>query len=61
MRKLTVHLHLWFDDMRAENTDAAREAVESAVVSLKDTCQDELTSALESIGADKVKMEVIVY
>lgn len=61
MRKLTVHLHLWFDDMKAENTGDAREAVESAVVSMRDHCQAELANALESVGATDLKMETVVF
>ena len=61
MRKLTVHLNIWFDDLAAENTDDAREAVKLALVSMHDHCNSELTSALESIGAKDVRMDTVIF
>lgn len=61
MRKLTVHLHIWFDDMDAESTEAASEAVKQALFDLRGHCNEELTLALESIGAKDVWMETVVF
>lgn len=61
MRKITVHLHIWFDDMMAESTDDARDAVKQALVTLHDHCRDEMTCALEAIGARDVRLETVVY
>jgi len=61
MRKLTVHLSIWFDDMAAESTDDASEAVKQALVSMDSHCHGELEAALESIGAKDVKIQTVVF
>lgn len=61
MRKLTVHVHLTFNDMAAEDTDAAAEAVKSALVTMHQSCQSEFAAALESIGATDVEMKTVVF
>jgi hypothetical protein len=61
MRKLTVHLNVWFDDLAAESTDDARDAVKLALVGMHDHCHSELTTALHDIGAKDVRMETVVF
>lgn len=61
MRKLTVHLHIWFDDMAAESTEAAGEAIEQALFEMRAHCTEEITLALESIGAKDVRLETVVF
>jgi len=61
VRKLTVHLNIWFDDLAAENTDDARDAVKLALVGMEDHCQNELAIALESIGAKEVRLQTVVF
>ena len=61
MRKLTVHVNVWFDDLAAESTDDARDAVKLALVGMHDHCQNELTTALESIGAKDIRMQTVVF
>ena len=61
MRKLTVHLNIWFDDIGAENTDDARDAVKLALVSMHDHCRGELATALHDIGAKDVRLETVVF
>jgi hypothetical protein len=61
VRKLTVHLNIWFDDLAAESTDDARDAVKLALVSMHEHCQGELSTALESIGAKDVRLETVVF
>ena len=61
MRKLTVHLSIWFDDMAAESTDDAVEAVKQSLASMHDHCRLELSDALEAIGAKDVKIQTVVF
>lgn len=61
VRKLTVHLHLTFEDMAAESTADAADAVKQALHEMHEHCQSQLADALESIGARDVKLETIVY
>ena len=61
MRKLTVHLNIWFDDLAAESTDDARDAVKQALVGMQDHCQSELSIALEAIGAKEVRLQTVVF
>lgn len=61
MRKLTVHLHITFKDMGAENEDDASDAVKQALHEMHDHCQAHLADALAAIGASEVKLETIVY
>lgn len=61
MRKLTVHLNIWFDDLAAESTDDARDAVKAALIGMHDHCNTELTTALESIGAKDIRMDTVVF
>lgn len=61
MRKLTVHLSIWFDDMAAESTDDARDAVNLALAEMHDACAGELTDALEAIGAKDVRVSTVVF
>ncbi|OZB37539.1 MAG: hypothetical protein B7X50_12395 [Alishewanella sp. 34-51-39] len=61
MRKLTVHLNIWFDDVAAESTDDARDAVRQALVQMHEHCTDEVTLALESIGAKDVRLDTVVF
>jgi hypothetical protein len=61
MRKLTVHLNIWFDDLAAESTDDARDAVKLALVSMHDHCKSELATALHDIGAKDVRLETVVF
>jgi hypothetical protein len=61
MRRLTVHLHLWFSDIAAENHDDAADAVKQALVEMHDHCQAQLAEALAEIGATDVKLETIVF
>jgi hypothetical protein len=61
MRKCTVHVNVWFDDMMAENTEDAHEAIKQALVSMHEHCVGELSAALESIGARDVHLETVVF
>ncbi len=61
MRKLTVHLNIWFDDMAAESTDDARDAVKQALAGMHEHCTGELTDALAAIGAKDVRLETVVF
>lgn len=61
MRKLTVHLNVWFDDMAAESTDDARDAVKQALVGMHEHCRSELADALEAVGAKDVRLETLVF
>jgi len=61
MRKLTVHVNLWFDDLAAESTDDARDAVKQAIFAMHDHCRGEFVDALEAIGAKDVRMETVVF
>jgi hypothetical protein len=61
VRKLTVHLNIWFDDIAAESTDDARDAVKLALISMHDHCHGELSTALESIGAKEVRLQTVVF
>lgn len=61
MRKLTVHLSIWFDDMMAESTDDAADAVKESLSRMHDHCQSELSDALELIGAKDVRLETVVF
>lgn len=61
MRKLTVHVNVWFDDMAAESSDDARDAVKQALVGMHDHCRGELAEALEAIGAKDVRVETLVF
>jgi hypothetical protein len=61
VRKLTVHLNIWFDDIAAESTDDARDAVKQALVSMHDHCRGELATALNDIGAKDVRLETVVF
>lgn len=61
MRKCTVHVSVWFDDLKAENTDDAREAIKQALVGMHDHCTTELSAALEAIGASDVHMTTVVF
>ena len=61
MRKLTVHLNIWFDDMAAESADDARDAVKQALVAMHDECENEVAEALREIGAKDVRMETVVF
>jgi hypothetical protein len=61
VRKLTVSLNIRFDDMAAESTDDASDAVKAALVSMHDHCTSELTTALEAIGAKDVRLDMVVY
>jgi hypothetical protein len=49
------------DDLAAENTDDARDAVKLALVSMHDHCRDELSIALNDIGAKDVRLETVVF
>ncbi len=61
MRKLTAHVIVWFDDMAAESSDDARDAVKQALVGMHPHCQAEITDALEAIGAKDVRLETVVF
>lgn len=61
MRKLTVHLHLWFEDIAAESTDDARDAVKQALHEMHDHCQAQLADALAAIGAKDARLETVVF
>lgn len=61
MRTLTVHLNIWFDDIAAESTDAANDAVKQALAQMYDHCRGELEAALESIGAKDVRIAPVVF
>lgn len=61
MRRITVHLHLWFEDVAAESGDEASAAVKQALHEMHDHCQAELADALAAIGARDVKLETIVF
>jgi hypothetical protein len=61
MRKLTVHLSIWFDDIAAESTDDAADAVKQALIGMHDHCTSEFTDALVSIGAKDVRLETVVF
>lgn len=61
MRKLSVHLRIHFDDMMAEDSDAAFDAVKQALMEMHDQCESKLADALEAIGARDVRIEMVVY
>lgn len=61
MRKLTVHLHLTFEDIAAECGDDASDAVKQALHEMHDHCQAQLADALAAIGAKDVRLETIVF
>lgn len=61
MRRVTVHLHLWFEDIAAESGDDAAACVKQALHEMHDHCQAHLAEALAEIGATDVKLETIVY
>lgn len=61
MRKITVHINVLFDDMAAESTDDALDAVKAALASMEDHCHYELIDALELIGANNVKISTVVF
>lgn len=61
MRQLTVHVHLRFNDLRAESTDDARDAVKQALVSMEAECHREMEAALEAICATDVTLETVVF
>lgn len=61
MRKLSVHLRIHFDDIIAEDSDAASDAVKQALMEMHDQCESKLSDALESIGARDVRIEMVVY
>lgn len=61
MRSLTARLQLQFEDLGAEDHDAAREAVQQVVVAMQEHCRAELAAALETVGARMVKMDILVF
>lgn len=61
MRKLTVAVHLHFNDLEAQDTDAAADVVKSVLVTMHEVCRAEFAAALESIGATDVEMKTVVY
>lgn len=61
MRKLTVHLHIWFQDVAAASTDDASDAIKQALFELRDRHQEEFEAALEAIGASSVSVETVVF
>ena len=61
MRKLTVSMHISFNDLDAENTDDARDAVKQAMVEMQADCHNQIAEALESVGARAVKIDMVVY
>lgn len=61
LRQLTVHLHLRFNDLRAESADDARDAVKQALVAMEQDCHREMEAALEAIGATDVTLETVVF
>jgi len=61
VRKLTVAMHIHFNDLEAENTTDAAEAVKSAVCEMQAECHSQIADALESVGARDVKIDMVVY
>lgn len=61
MRRVTVHLHLWFEDIAVESGDDARDAVKQELHKMHDHCQEQLADALAAIGATDVKLETVVF
>jgi len=61
VRKCTVHVNVWFDDMMAENIDDARDAIKQVVFDMHEHCVSELSAALESIGAKDVRVQTVVF
>ena len=61
MRKVTVHLNVWFDDLHAESTDDAADAIKQALCQMHDHCTGELADALATIGARDVRLETVVF
>ena len=61
MRKITVHLNVWFNDMAAESTDDAMDAIRQALVAMQDKYQAELADALQAVGASDVKVSMVAW
>lgn len=61
MRKVTVHLNVWFNDMAAASVDDAMDAIKQALVEMQDKYQSELADALEAIGASDVKISMVAW
>lgn len=61
MRKLTVHLDIRFEDMMAESTDDAMDAVRQVMCEMRTHCDEQLTEALVAVGARDVKIGMVVY
>jgi hypothetical protein len=54
-------MHISFNDLDAENTDDARDAVKLAMVEMQADCHNQIAEALESVGARAVKIDMVVY
>lgn len=61
MRHITVRLVIRFDDMLAEGTDDALDAIRQTIVQMHDHCEGEFQQALEQIGARDIHLESAAY
>ena len=59
--KRTAHLSIHFQDMEVVDTDEAIDAIKSVLVEFESKMHDEVTRALEGIGAREVKLSIVVY
>lgn len=63
MRKIrrTAHLNIYFVDMDLVDTDEAIDTIKSVLVELETKMHDEVSRALEDIGAKNVELSIVVY
>lgn len=60
-QKVTVHLSVWFQDMDIVSPEEALDTVKLVLQELRHKCEDELSVALEDIGARAVKIEMVAF
>lgn len=59
--KRTAHLSIHFTDMDVVNTDEAIDTIKSVLIELESKMHEEVTRALEDIGARDVELSIMVY
>lgn len=59
--KRTAHLSIHFLDMDVVDTDEAIDTIKSVMIELEQQMHDEVTRALEDIGARDVEISMVVY
>lgn len=59
-RRITARAQIWFDDMAVESHQAAMDALNMALDSVRQGCKDKFKDALESIGAKNVRVDIQV-